>query len=708
MVGELPVVVPGPVPPTHRDAWYAPDVSAQYQVHPGVIATIHDDGEGFEYRTREPALSDEERDAFESIREFVGETDQHRPETRDGAIEQMEAGLPSRWRTLLDRDIGLSPSGRRRVAYYVASRLRGLGTLTPLALDRRIRVADTSGERIVVHTNEFAPVRTRFQPETPFLERFLRDRVATDTVSFEGVDVPVTIFRRRLLGGGAFDTVYAITEPERFPGDYTLVEETKRRIRQSPPDGVLEDVHDAVGSRARRLLERRIGRSEDGLLGTIRRGIGRLLGGSQGQAFGRHHPDMRERIDDLTYFVLRDLIGDGPLTIPILDPRVRAIEANSPGERVTVVLRDGTVPGVSRVPTTVSIDDEERFLDLARKLAAEGGKELSTRDPFATVELTRGSGRTQQVLQCSVGLPTVADEGPFISLDSTRSTPPTPIELIRRGTLTKQSVAAVWTIAATRGVVLFHGPVESEPTLVMSAHTSFIPREDRPVGVDGVGTRVTVPHDTGLSVQRPPERTETEAGSIIPGTSERTALHPDVVILPDVTDTNGFEYLSGVLGTGLGVVAAGTVETRALLVEKSSDEGIGPRSFGGIDLVVSLPGRDRGESPRLSVPVTMDEGGLGPNRENAGDRFGNPIQWEAAFPKGSDDLSADSAFFDSLSRRTGTDPGSLLGDFERRKRYVDYLVSEGITETARFRRFLSDLRTDEPATVERIQKVLDS
>ncbi len=32
--------VPAPVGPGHSEAWYAPEVQAQYELHPGVVATV--------------------------------------------------------------------------------------------------------------------------------------------------------------------------------------------------------------------------------------------------------------------------------------------------------------------------------------------------------------------------------------------------------------------------------------------------------------------------------------------------------------------------------------------------------------------------------------------------------------------------------------------------------------------------------------------
>ncbi|MFC6753736.1 hypothetical protein, partial [Halorubrum tibetense] len=50
--------VPAPIPPDDPEAWYAPDVRAQYESAPGVVATIRErDGGRFSYDAREPPLS---------------------------------------------------------------------------------------------------------------------------------------------------------------------------------------------------------------------------------------------------------------------------------------------------------------------------------------------------------------------------------------------------------------------------------------------------------------------------------------------------------------------------------------------------------------------------------------------------------------------------------------------------------------------------
>lgn len=71
--------VPPPIPPDDGDAWYAPAVRAQYEVHPGVVATIRETGTEFSYDVREPSLSGAGRDALARVREHFAEVNLARP-----------------------------------------------------------------------------------------------------------------------------------------------------------------------------------------------------------------------------------------------------------------------------------------------------------------------------------------------------------------------------------------------------------------------------------------------------------------------------------------------------------------------------------------------------------------------------------------------------------------------------------------------------
>ena len=230
--------VPPPKSPDDPDAWYAPDVRAQYELHPGVVATITEsgDGAGFGYRVREPSLSPAGEDALRRVEDHFADANRARPLTREGASERMAAGLDPKYRAIVDRLTDLPPEARRRVEYFALRNLRCLGGLTPLALDGDIEVADTAGDRLVVHTDNYAPADTDVPADADFLERFASERVETHVVAFREFRVPVVVYREHLLANDSFTTKYAVQEPDLLPGDEGLIAECKeRRWRKIDP-----------------------------------------------------------------------------------------------------------------------------------------------------------------------------------------------------------------------------------------------------------------------------------------------------------------------------------------------------------------------------------------------------------------------------------------------------------------------------------------
>ena len=66
-------LVPSPLPPDDPEAWYAPDVQAQYEVHPGVVVTVTERDADFSYDVREPVLTAEGRAAVEGVEEHFAD-----------------------------------------------------------------------------------------------------------------------------------------------------------------------------------------------------------------------------------------------------------------------------------------------------------------------------------------------------------------------------------------------------------------------------------------------------------------------------------------------------------------------------------------------------------------------------------------------------------------------------------------------------------
>ncbi|UWG47186.1 ATPase involved in archaellum/pili biosynthesis [Halanaeroarchaeum sp. HSR-CO] len=698
MADPLPATVPSPASPGAATAWYAPAVREQYRIGPDIVATVRDGDDGFEYETRTPPIAAETRAAATRVETYLdGVEDVNRPRTREGTVERLESGLARPYRQVVDRMTETTPDQRRRLGYHLTASVQGLGSLTPLALDDRIRVADASGDDIVVHTVDFAPARTEFSTDDPYLDRFLSERLARYTVTFHHRDVPVTVYRERVLGGDVFETKYHVHDPVRLPGDDELLATVEARLVEESVGKVVADRVRYVEDRARRLLKRKlVAESTRSALGVVRRGLrGALatIGVLDPPVLGR---DLDERIDDLVFLVVRDLVGEDRLTIPIRDPHLERVEANRVGERITVVPRPGAFEHEGRLPMTAMFEAERRFVTLAKRLAGAGGVELGPRTPHASVSFEPEPG---MAIGCSVALPSASADGPYISIDKRGLDPVTPVDALEAGTLEPELVGLLWLAIEHHQAIAIVGPERARPASLVEAHAPFVPLEDQPVTIADRTRSVTLPHETDISLT---------TDALVPaadGTAplERaTDLRPDVTVMTALEREAAFRHFGDALARGQGLLVSANADDFAAFAHRAVGKGLPLYTLGSLDLVLTVRTVEGQtavtavETPTCDpdggrIVVDSTQCGLRAVRNEPDDADGGP-QF--------------ATFLESLASRSGRSVEDLAAAHQRRVRYVRYLRTAGIDETDELFSFLADLRTDEAATVERIHRVL--
>mgnify|MGYP002760236689 CR=1 FL=1 len=368
--------VPAPVPPADPDAWYAPDVRAQYESAPGVVATIRSlETGGFAYDVREPHLSPADERALDAVRAHFASTRGRRPLTRAGAIELAATGFEPKYARVLDRLLAVSDAARRRLDYHALRALRLFGDLTPIALDDRIAVADVGDdEELIVHTGAFAPLGTGGGADAPFIERVAGERLARYTVAFAGFSVDVVVYRERLLGSDAFEIKYAALEPDLLPGDESLIRECKRRIWETPVDHVIDDHGRFVADHARRYLSRRLTeRHPRGLLDRAASRLRRLVPGRRPRPPTRGPPAPADRIDDLVGTTYQLSCEEPGTVLRDVSEFSTLLNATARYERADVGL-------------AVCLGDREEAFDRARTLLRNHRKNLSEGVDWVTSE----------------------------------------------------------------------------------------------------------------------------------------------------------------------------------------------------------------------------------------------------------------------------------------------------------------------------------
>jgi type IV secretory pathway ATPase VirB11/archaellum biosynthesis ATPase len=699
--------VPPPVPPDAPDAWYAPDVHRQESVHPGVVVTIRGDRESFRYEVREPSLPVEGERALARVLSYFAGATVERPLTREGARERMAVGFDPKYERAIDRLATVSPATRRRVDYHALSRVRCLEALTPHALDDSIEVAEHRAGRVVVHTADFAPARTGIR-ETEHLARFASERLARYTVPFLDFEVPVVLYREHVLGSDPFTTKYAVREPDLLPGDSALIAECKERIWETRVDGVVAraDRAEFVRTRAEALLSRRLTADDtrawlDAFAYRARAALAEY-GLAVPPVGGRYAPD---RLDDLVYYVLRDYVGYGQLTVPIRDGRLEDVEANRVGERVKVVPRGAE----GRVPTNLTFESETAFVNVVTQLAAADGVEVNASTPSAKVNL-RPEG-VDETIRCAVALPTVSEDGPHISIRKQSPDPLTPVDLVRAESLPTELVALLWLLYEHHCVVLFAGPTGVGKTTLMNAHTPFIPYDERPVSIDEGSREVQLPHETGVSLTTRDHESDYKRVTMADLMTEANYLNPDVEVIAEINTPASFSTFGEVLSTGHGVLGTTHAEDLEKLVNRVVEQGLPAHLLAEIDLVV-FPRRAGGRRYVGEAVELVEEGGDAVvERDGVTVRYATVCErtTDGGFAFAHDGDGTDTASlpgeihtFQRIADRTNRTVDDVEDEFDLKHRYVQFLVREGVDDTDELFGFLSDLRANEPATVERV------
>ncbi|AGN01327.1 type II secretion system protein [Salinarchaeum sp. Harcht-Bsk1] len=759
--------VPAPVPPDDPDAWYAPDVREQTELCPGVVATIEAVDESFAYRIREPALSPGDEERLATILDHFGDATLSRPLTREGTREQIAAGFDEKYRRAIERLVDATNEGLRRVGYYALRDLRCLGELTPLALDQSIEVADAAEDALIVHTEHYAPAVTDLPGDPDFLDRFVSERLDTYTVAFREFEIPVVVYQEHLIGSDAFTTKYAVREPDLLPGDEALVEECKTKVWETNVDGVVEDRGAFVRERARLVLSRLLtARNTRAWFDATRYRVRSALATYDLAIPPIDDRFAEDRLEDLVYYVLRDYVGEGKLTIPIRDVHLEDIEANRVGERVKVVPRS-TVSHDRRMPTNLVFEDETAFVNVVRQLAAADGVELNAANPSAKVNLAPEGVDDDVTIRCAVALPVISEDGPHVSIRKQAPEALTPVDLMAADSISPELVALLWQLYEHRCVVLFSGPTGAGKTTLMNAHMPFVRFEDRPISIDEGSREVRLPHETGVSLTTRDHEDDYKRVTMADLMTECNYLNPDIEVIAEINTPASFETFGETLNTGHGLVGTTHAEDVEKLVNRVVEQGLPPYLLREIDLV-AFPKHVDGEryvgevieflGPSEYVQVggvcgAIEKGGSTiywnrvaerdptgtfhlnydhpelPTDERAsadlapGERLErsafDPPDNEAAVAEETDAAtgaagtasdatdpapSCDMRVFHRIADRTDRPVQTVEAEFHRKLRYVRYLQREGLDDFEELFAFVADLETNEAATVERLRR----
>ncbi len=259
------------------------------------------------------------------------------------------------------------------------------------------------------------------------------------------------------------------------------------------------------------------------------------------------------------------------------------------------------------------------------------------------------------------------------------------------------------------------------------------------MSIDEGSREVRLPHETGVSLTTRDHEDAYKAVSMSELMAEANYLNPDVEVIAEINTPASFETFAETLNTGHGVIGTTHAEDVEALVNRVIERGLPAYLLREVDLVV-FPRQVDGERyvsravellseaeyEALDPEATRSQtgnpkhGGAGVVDKGAEEVYYNTVAWRDAdgefrFP-GVPDSEGDAPTASREGRRlhalarvadnTDRDVDAVESEFASKRRYVEYLVREGVDDFDALFEFLADLRTDEAATVERAARTM--
>jgi hypothetical protein len=244
----------------------------------------------------------------------------------------------------------------------------------------------------------------------------------------------------------------------------------------------------------------------------------------------------------------------------------------------------------------------------------------------------------------------------------------------------------------------------------------FIPFDRRPISIDEGSREVRLPHETGVSLTTRDHEADYKRVTMADLMTECNYLNPDVEIIAEINTAASFETVAESLNAGHGLIGTTHASDIESLINRVVEKGLPPYLLREIDLVV-FPRRVDGERYVGEVIELLDERSFSDldRDEHCGviRKRGTAVYWNRIARRTEDggfavDYDSDGHSHLQTLRRiaalTDRSPEAVRAEFDRKHRYVEHMVQEGLDDFEAVFELLADLQTDEAATVERLAR----
>ncbi len=263
----------------------------------------------------------------------------------------------------------------------------------------------------------------------------------------------------------------------------------------------------------------------------------------------------------IAYYIVRDLVGYGPIDPLVRDQLVEDITCNGVELPVYVFHRE-----FEWLETNVVFPNSDSLEKVIRVLAVRSGQEPTVANPIVEGVLRPEGYRVHIVLD------TVSRRGHSFSIRRFRETPFTIVELLRRGVLDPGLAALLWMAVENKQGIVIYGPTGSGKTTLLNALAMFLPPEMKVVSVEDTPEIFLPFHDNWDSMTtRLSSDPKVQSVTLQAQIESAMRQRPDVLILGEIRSREAHAFFQGV-STGHGGLTTIHAENIEALIRRLTSQ----------------------------------------------------------------------------------------------------------------------------------------
>ena len=396
-------------------------------------------------------------------------------------------------------------------------------------------------------------------------------------------------------------------------------------------------------------------------------------------------PPMLEKI---SYYIKRDFVRFGKIDALMMDDSIEDVSGN--GHDVPIFLYHRAHQNIA----TNVVYEEDELNSFIIQMAQRSGKHISVAEPMVDATMPDGS-RIQMTLGTSV-----TAHGSTFTIRKFSDTPITPVDLIKWGTFSSESMAYLWLCIENNKSLIYAGGTASGKTSSLNAVSLFIPEKAKVITLEDT-RELKLPHPNWIPSITRDSFTADERGAVDMYDLLKAALRqrPEFLLVGEVRGKEALTLFQA-MSTGHTTFSTMHADSVASAIHRLENPPISvPRTMIQALDIMSIQSQTYTKGKRVRRNIKLVEiVDIDPNTRNI--RTNDIFVWDSeadVFVR----TGESKALFDIKMRR-GWAQGKVDQELYYRQKILEYMVENGINDFQE----ISDIINAYQSTPEKVLKKL--